>query len=94
MTAKVKSKSNGAVTLNVNASVGAYRGYIRALAALTSAGEDIEAQADAADAVVGWLCKYGGMTEGAVDELPFGQLGEVLAQAGQAFTIPKQTSAP
>jgi hypothetical protein len=91
---KVKAKSNGALTLSVNASVGAYRGYIRALAALTSAGEDIEAQADAADAVVGWLCKYGGMTEGAVDELPFEQLGDVLAQAGQAFTLPKQKSAP
>jgi hypothetical protein len=93
MTSKVRAKDKS-VLLHVNASVGAYRGYIRALAALTTAGEDIEAQADAADGVVEWLVKFGGLTEDAVDGLPFEQLADVLTQAGQAFTLPKQKSAP
>lgn len=89
---KVKPK-NGALVLNVKATVPAYQRYIRALAHLTSAGEDIAAQADAADAVVEWLKRDAGMTDEALEEVPFNELGDVLAQAGRAFTIPKQKSA-
>jgi hypothetical protein len=94
MTAKVKSKSNGAVTLNVKATIPAYARYIRIVANLSDAGEDVSAQADAAAGVVSWLLADGGMSEAALEEVPFDQLGELLIQAGQAFKLPTQTSAP
>jgi hypothetical protein len=94
MTARVKAKSNGAVVLNVKATIPAYTRYIRAVASLSDAGEDISAQASAAELIVNWLLTDGGMAEDVLEEVPLGQLGELLAQAGQAFTLPKQTSAP
>jgi hypothetical protein len=91
---KVKSKSNGAVTLNVKATIPAYSRYIRAVASLSEAGNDIAEQAAAAELIVNWLLTDGGMAQDVLEEVPLGQLGELLEQAGQAFTIPKQTSAP
>jgi hypothetical protein len=94
MTAKVKAKSNGAVVLNVKTTIPSYARYIRVVASLSDAGEDISAQADAAAGVVSWLLHDGGMSEDTLEEVPFDQLGDLLMQAGRAFTLPKQTSAP
>lgn len=80
--------------LNISPTVGAFRRLLRVTGQMKNAGNNPDNLGAALDGMIGWLVTYGGVDEETLDALDFGQLAQLIEQAGQAFTLPQAKSAP
>jgi hypothetical protein len=101
MTAKVKPKSNGAVTLNVKPNLGALRALVKTMKRMQALKDmstpDFDEMDAALDMFVGWMDKYAGVKESELEELSLEQMYDLLGHASAAFgevSIPQTKSAP